>query len=165
MSANFLQKKLSNKWCVYINSIIQEPCIVVLKFLKYKFLHSLSHTLSNPLSKTVYFATHASIRTNIITCIYTFFFQKSEKNPLQHSLIFCDLSGTYERARDAFRRCLALHSSNRQHQLRIPVEGLTSRTLLRECKGVPTSSLLHSLCAHKNLVREKRTAWERKTSM
>ena len=72
------------------------------------------------------------------------------------------LSGTYERARYAFRRCLALHSSNRQHQLRSPVEGLTIRTLLRECKGVPTRSLPHSLCAYKTLVREKQTAWEPK---
>ena len=72
-------------------------------------------------------------------------------------------SVTYERARDVFRRCLALRSSNRQHQLWSPVEGLTSRTLLRECKGVPTRSLLHSLRAYKTLVREKRTAWELKT--
>ena len=56
--------------------------------------------------------------------------------------------------RDAFRRCLALRSPNRQHQPRIPVEGLTSRTLLRECKGVPKISLPHSLCAYKTLVRE-----------
>ena len=58
------------------------------------------------------------------------------------------LSGTYERARDAFWRCLALRSSNRQHQLRIPVMGLTSRTLLQECKRFPTSSLPHSFCTY-----------------
>ena len=78
---------------------------------------------------------------------------------------FCPtpLSGRYERARDAFQRCLALRSSNRQHQLQSPVEGLTSTNLLQEFKRVPTSSLPHSLCAYQNLVREKRTAWESKT--
>ena len=65
------------------------------------------------------------------------------------------LSGTYERARDAFRRCLTLRSSNIQHQLWSPVKGLTSRILLWECKGFPTRSLPYSLCAYKNLVREK----------
>ena len=33
-------------------------------------------------------------------------------------------------SKDAFQRCIALRSSNRQHQLRSPVKGLTSRTLL-----------------------------------
>ena len=64
-----------------------------------------------------------------------------------YSLSYLDLLGTYERARYAFRRCLALRSSNGQHQLRSPVEDLTSRNLLWECKRVPSSSLLHSFCA------------------
>ena len=59
-----------------------------------------------------------------------------------------------ERARDAFRRCVALRSPKRQHQPQSPVEGLTSRTLLWECKGVPTRSLPHSLCTYKTLVCE-----------
>ena len=66
---------------------------------------------------------------------------------------------TYERERDAFWRCLALCSSTRQDQPRRPVEGLTSRTLLGECKRVPMSSLPHSLRAYYSPVREKRTAW------
>ena len=75
------------------------------------------------------------------------------------------LSGTYERGRHAFRHCLALRSSNRKNQLWSPMEGLRSRNPLQEYKGVPTRSLLHSLCAYKTLVREKRTAWELKNHM
>ena len=67
----------------------------------------------------------------------------------------------YERARDAFQRCLAPCSSIRQDQPRIPVKGLTSRTLLQECKGVLESSLPHSLRAYQDSFREKWTAQER----
>ena len=74
---------------------------------------------------------------------------------------FSDLFGTYKRARDTFQRCLALCLSTRQDQLRSPVEGLTSRNVLRECNRVPTRSLPHSLCAYYNLVCENRTEWER----
>ena len=97
--------------------------------------------------------------------VLTFFLSRSPSRkilflvePLFLNLSFHIFGSVYysqvKTARDAFRRCLTLRLPNRQHQPRSPVEGLTSRTLLRECKGVPTISLQHSLCAYMTLVLE-----------
>ena len=51
-----------------------------------------------------------------------------------------------ERVRYAFRRCLRFARPTDMTNTGVPSRAYQSRVLLRECKGVPTSSPPHSFC-------------------